>query len=97
MDAADVRVVDGDGTFEVFEGAEVDGGVGEHADEAHGQATVEGAEAVGQQHFSRGGGDEEVAVEAAGDGFTLHAAGSGEDFVGCVRSGWGLDLQFQGV
>jgi len=29
--------------FEVLEGAQVDSGVGEHADEAHGQAPVEGA------------------------------------------------------
>ncbi len=61
----------------VFEGGEVDGGVGKHAGEAHRQAAVEGADSRGAPHFEGGGGDEAVAVEAALDGFALHAAGEG--------------------
>jgi len=66
-----------EGLLAVFEGGEVDGGVGEHAGEAHGQAAVEGADARRAPHFEGGGGDEAVAVEAALDGFALHAAGKG--------------------
>ena len=61
----------------VFEGGEVDGGVGEHASEAHGEAAVEGADAGRAPHFEGGCGDEAVAVEAAFDGLALHAAGGG--------------------
>ena len=64
-----------DEVFEVFEGGEVDGAVGEHADEAHGEAAVEGADACSGPHFAGGGEDEGVAVEAAFDGFVLDAAG----------------------
>lgn len=63
-----------DELFEVLEGGEVDGAVGEHADEAHGKTTVEGAETGGRPHFAGGGEDEGVAVGAAGDGFVLDAA-----------------------
>lgn len=64
-----------EGLLAVFEDGEVDGRVGEHAGEAHGQAAVEGADPGGAPHFEGGGGDEAVAVEAAFDGFALHAAG----------------------
>lgn len=43
--------------LEVFEGREVDGAVGEHAEEAHGKATVERADAGGAPHLEGGGGD----------------------------------------
>lgn len=61
----------------VFEGGEVDGRVGEHAGEAHGQPAVERADPGRAPHLQGGGGDETVAVEAALDGFALHAAGDG--------------------
>ena len=41
----------------VFECGEVDGGVGEHADEAHWEATVERADARRSPHFGGGVGD----------------------------------------
>lgn len=67
--------VEGGGVgFEVFEGGEVDGGVGEHAEEAEGEAAVEGPEAGGGVHFAEGGEDEEVARGAGGGGLALHAA-----------------------
>lgn len=72
-----VGVVGREGFLEVFEGGEVDGGVWEHADEAHGEAAVEGAEAIRAPHFAEGVEDEGVAMEAAGDGFALHSAVGG--------------------
>lgn len=71
----EASVTGGDELLEVAESGEVDGAVGENADEAHGEAAVEGAGAVGGPHFARGGEDEGVAMLAALDGFTLHAAG----------------------
>ena len=68
-------VAGGDELFEVFEGGEVEGTVGEHADEAHRETSVEGADAGCGPHFLGGGDDEAVAVEAALDGLALHATG----------------------
>ena len=71
--------VDGGGVgFEVFEGCEVDGAVGEHTEEAEGKAAVEGAEAGCGVHFAEGGEDEGVAGWAGFGGFALYAAVEGE-------------------
>jgi hypothetical protein len=60
--------------LQVLEDEEVDRRVGEHAQQAHAEATVVGKDAGGRgEHFGGGGADERVAVEAAGDGFALHA------------------------
>ena len=70
-------IAGGDELLEVAEGSEVNGAVGEDADKAHGEAAVEGPEAVGGPHFAGGGEDESVSVLTALDGFALHAAGMG--------------------
>ena len=76
--------------FEVAEGGEVDGTVGKYANEAHGEATVKGADAIGVPHFAGSREDEGIAVLAALDGFTLHAAGTNVSYFGRPRSseGW---------
>ena len=58
--------------FTVFEGGKVDSGVREHANESHGEATVEGADTGCSPHLDGGGGYERVAVEATFDSFALH-------------------------
>ena len=64
-----------DELFEVFEGSEVDGAVGEHPDQTHGKATVKGTNACGFPHLASGGEDEGIAVKAAFHGFVLDTAG----------------------
>lgn len=59
--------------LEELKGAEVDGGVGEHARQSGREAAVEGAQAALRKHLACGGEDEGVAVLAAGHGFGLNA------------------------
>ena len=59
--------------FERLEREEVDGGVGEHAEEAEGQAAVEGLDAVVGPHVSCCGPDKFIPVEAAFECIALHA------------------------
>ena len=66
-----------EGAFEVLERAEVDGGVREHADQAHRQTLVEGPNAAGREHLHGRVGDQTIAPEAALDRLALHTAGVG--------------------
>lgn len=61
-------------SFGVFECGEVDGGVREHADEAHWEPTIEGTYAGRSPHLGCGGGYEGVAMKTTFDGFALHTA-----------------------
>lgn len=66
-------VVGDEGRFQELEGAEVDRGVGEHADETHGEAAVGRAQPAFAEHLLRGGDDERVASEPVGFDVALHA------------------------
>ena len=77
MASSFTSVASGEEAFQVFEGGEVDAAVGEHAEEAQGEAAVERADAGGRSHFLEGGDDESVSTETAGDGFVLHATAQG--------------------
>ena len=48
----------GEFLFEVFEGGEIDGAVGEYTDQAHGEAAVEGADAGGRGVELLGGAED---------------------------------------
>lgn len=63
-----------DESLKILERGKVDGAVGEHANEAHGKATVEGADACRTPHFSSGVENEGVPMEATFHGLALHAA-----------------------
>ena len=59
----------------VLEDEEVDGRVGEHSSKAHPETAVVRSDATLVPHFLCCLCDELVAVQAAFDGFALHAAG----------------------
>ena len=66
----------GDDLLEVLEGSEVDGAVWKHANETHGKATVEGANATGSPHLASSGGDQGIAVKTTLGSLILDAAGN---------------------
>ena len=71
--AAQARIPRRHLALEVLEGAQVDGRVREHADQAHRQAAVEGARARLRPHLARRLQDQLVAVCAAGHRLALHS------------------------
>ncbi len=75
------RVARRDASFEVLERAEVDGGVREHAYEAHGQAAVVGADAVSGPELCGRREDQFTALGPAGDDLALGLEFQGVDRV----------------
>lgn len=59
----------------VLEGSEINGRVGEHADETHWETAVEGADAGGLPHLDGGSRYQSVTMEAAFDSLALHTTG----------------------
>lgn len=73
MAVSQFGVAGSDELLEVFEGGEIDGAVGEHADEAHGETAVKGANTGRAPHLPRCFEDEGISLEAAFYGFALHS------------------------
>lgn len=62
-----------DVAFEILKGTQIEGRVGKDAHDTHGESAVICGHAPSIPHLLRRGPDQAVAVEAAGDGFALHA------------------------
>lgn len=84
-----------DELLKILESGEVDSAVGKHANKTHGEAAIEGADARRAPHLTGGSKDERVAVEAAFNGFALHAARKVSRLI--RRKNCSRDIQFECV